>query len=214
MCKAILCRQPSIATTLPMKAPYEGDSTELAPWWNVNDKRCITGPDGHGYSLSLYVDCPPAEKASQCEHVKQYDQQYCRSKKVCPPPTRFEIGQFDQWPFYPGNSPATGVLPTDVEKAIYVNANYYWGPSGQNIAAPPHHGPYYEWDSCLTDTDPDTSTTMHWPDAANTARRRFNQMASSPYSSSAVIAKVQEIKAWDVTIKAALEACQPLCAAA
>jgi hypothetical protein len=215
MCKAILCKQPAITTTLGDLAPYQGTPNDkLTPWWNTNDRRCLTGPDGHGYSLSLYVECPAAEKSSQCEHVKQYDAAYCRSKKVCPSPTRFEIGEYNQWPYYPGNHPATGLPPSDLEKKLYNNPNHYWGPEGRNIAAPPYFSPYYEFGNCLTDTDPDYSTAMYWPNSANLSRRRFRSINSSPYGLPTVVAKVQEILSWNVTKAAAFEACQSLCSAA
>lgn len=215
MCKAILCNQPSIPTTLEARNPYEGTPDDkITPWWNVNDQRCLVGPDGRAYFLSLYVDCPPVQKASQCEQVKQYNSSYCRSKKVCSQPTRFEIGQFDQWPFYPGNNPSTGLSASDVEKKVYDKPNHHWGPEGENIDMPPHFSPYYEYGACLSDTDADTSTTLYWPDSTTLSRRRFIGLNSSPYGSSDLITKVQEILAWDVTKDAALDACQPLCAAA
>ena len=89
MCKLIMCKQPAIATVLSKPiAPYGGSPEDkVTPWWNAQQAVCVTGPDGKAYSFTVFVQCAPVWKASQCEQVKQYNSSYCRSNKRCDPPT-------------------------------------------------------------------------------------------------------------------------------
>ena len=232
MCELTMCKQPTIATVLPKLAPYNGNPKDkVTPWWNAQQAVCVTGPDGKAYSFTVFVQCAPVWKASQCEQVKQYGSSYCRSKKKCPPQTRFEIGQYI-WPFYPDLSNVTKydqATHTNItmEKQQYTRSDPYW--EKQRELGKFHHSftkrdglpymtPYLAFGSCMSSSEADLSTPRKFPDSRSTCtqRRRLGvgMLKSSAYDMPHVVEQVNKIKTWDVTKAAAQSTCEPLCAAA
>ena len=162
----------------------------------------------------------------QCEQVKQYGSSYCRSKKRCDPPTRFEIGQY-VWPFYP-DLPTLATNPKlSWEKKQYTRSNPYWEKrrkegkfdhSFRKQDGLPYMTPYLGFASCMSSSEEDRSTPQNFPGPGSrcTQRRRLGvgSLRDSAYDMPNVDSKVREIKTWNATIAAALSTCEPLCAAA